>query len=68
MQHCILFSNDSFYTVLSAEEHPRYDPSKSNTSKTDGSVECNYRNMGDIDCEQISDTVCVRHPLNMSNL
>ncbi|XP_065912594.1 cathepsin D-like [Dysidea avara] len=41
------------------KEHTRYDPNKSKTSTTGGNVECNYRDMGNMDCEQVSDTICV---------
>ena len=49
--HCLI--------MLITEEHTRYDPNKSKTSTTGGNVECNYRDMGNMDCEQVSDTICV---------
>ena len=39
--------------------HTRYDPGNSSTSITGGGVECNYRNMGDMYCNETYDTICV---------
>ncbi|XP_065912597.1 cathepsin D-like [Dysidea avara] len=41
------------------KNHTRYDPGNSSTSITGGSIECNYRNMGDMYCNETYDTICV---------
>ena len=49
------------------ENHTRYDPGNSSTSITGGSIECNYRNMGDMYCNETYDTICVSFGCVSSN-